>query len=118
MFRRGTQGRITHAIIFDEAHRASKLRLLPTMAKECRKYGISLILASQEARDFDESLYSAVANYLALHVTENDARAIARHCVDSDLKNHTADRLKALPRYEALFFSEGKRRPIHTRLTT
>jgi DNA phosphorothioation-dependent restriction protein DptH len=56
MFRRGRQERITHAVIFDEAHRASRLRLLPTMAKECRKYGLALIVASQEARDFDSGL--------------------------------------------------------------
>jgi hypothetical protein len=40
MFRRGIQHRITHAVVFDEAHRAARLRLIPTMAKECRKYGI------------------------------------------------------------------------------
>lgn len=53
MFRRGTQDRITHAIIFDEAHRAAKLKLIPTMVKECRKYGIAFVVASQEAKDFD-----------------------------------------------------------------
>jgi hypothetical protein len=42
MFRRGPQKRITHSIIFDEAHRAARLPLLPTMAKECRKYGFHL----------------------------------------------------------------------------
>lgn len=50
MFRRGTRDRTTHSLIFDEAHRAARLQLIPTMAKECRKYGISLVLASQEAR--------------------------------------------------------------------
>ena len=49
MFRRGTQPRITHAIIFDEAHRAARLKLIPTMVKECRKYGIAFVVASQEA---------------------------------------------------------------------
>ena len=66
MFRRGVQDRITHALIFDEAHRAAGLKLIPTMAKECRKFGISLVLASQEARDFDVSVFSAIANYLVL----------------------------------------------------
>ncbi|HOL96388.1 MAG TPA: hypothetical protein PLH79_18735, partial [bacterium] len=35
MFRRGIQQRLTHAILFDEAHRAARLKLIPTMAKEC-----------------------------------------------------------------------------------
>jgi hypothetical protein len=40
-------------MIFDEAHRAARLKLIPTMAKECRKYGLSFVVASQEAKDFD-----------------------------------------------------------------
>jgi len=62
MFRRGVQQRITHAVIFDEAHRAARLKLLATMVKECRKYGIAFVVASQEAKDFDPSLFTA-ANY-------------------------------------------------------
>jgi DNA phosphorothioation-dependent restriction protein DptH len=69
MFRRGLQDRITHAVVFDEAHRAAGLKLIPTMAKECRKYGISLVVASQEAKDFNISLFSAIANYLVFRLT-------------------------------------------------
>lgn len=116
MFRRGRPDRITHAIIFDEAHRAAKLKLIPTMAKECRKYGLAMIVASQEARDFDDSLYSAIANYLILRVTDQDARALARNVAPSEIERRTADRLKTLPKYEALFFSESHRQPLHMRL--
>ena len=78
------------------------------MAKESRKYGITLILASQEARDFDTSLFSAIASYLALHVTENDAKTIAKMVVSSDIAKRVIDRLKQLNKYTALFFSEGQ----------
>lgn len=117
MFRRGRPDRITHAVIFDEAHRAAKLKLIPTMAKECRKYGLAMIVASQEAKDFDSSLYSAIANYLILRVTDQDARALARNVAPSEIERRTADRLKTLPKYEALFFSEGQRQPVHLLLT-
>jgi hypothetical protein len=117
MFRRGRPDRITHAVIFDEAHRAAKLKLIPTMAKECRKYGLAMIVASQEAKDFDSSLYSAIANYLILRVSDQDARALARNVAPSEIERRTADRLKTLPKYEALFFSEGQRQPVHLRLT-
>ena len=70
MFKRGPQDRITHVIIFDEAHRAAKLKLIPTMVKECRKYGIAFVVASQEAKDFDPSLFTAIANYLALRLSQ------------------------------------------------
>jgi DNA phosphorothioation-dependent restriction protein DptH len=117
MFRRGRPDRITHAVIFDEAHRAAKLKLIPTMAKECRKYGLAMIVASQEAKDFDSSLYSAIANYLILRVTDQDARALARNVAPSEIERRTADRLKTLPKYEALFFSEGQRHPVHLQLS-
>ena len=103
MFRRGVQQRITHAIVFDEAHRASRLKLIPTMAKECRKYGIALILASQEAKDFDDSLYSAVGNFLVLKVAEPDARRLAKNLVSSDQEKRTSDRMKQLPKFQAMF---------------
>ena len=116
MFRRGRQERITHAIIVDEAHRAAKLKLLPRMAKECRKYGLCLALASQGARDFDSSLYEAVGSYLVLRVTEADARVLARNTGASTDQQRTADRLKGLPPYSALFFSTNTQRPIAVKL--
>jgi hypothetical protein len=87
------------------------------MAKECRKYGLAMIVASQEARDFDSSLYSAIANYLILRVTDQDARTLARNVAPSEIERRTADRLKTIPKYEALFFSEGHRQPVHLYLT-
>jgi hypothetical protein len=116
MFSRGTQERLTHAIVFDEAHRAGRLKLLPTMAKECRKYGLALIVASQEARDFDPGLFAAIGSYLVLRVTDNDARIMSKNAAGSDLQRTIADRLKALPKYEGLFFSELYPRPVQARL--
>ena len=111
MFRRGLRDRITHAVIFDEAHRAARLKLIPTMAKECRKYGVSLVLASQEARDFDVSVFSAIANYLVLHLTEVDARFLVRNVATSQQERALIDRIKQMERFKGLFFAEGKSRP-------
>jgi hypothetical protein len=112
MFRRGTQSRITHAVIFDEAHRAARLKLIPTMAKECRKYGLSFVVASQEAKDFDSSLFTAVANYLALRVNESDAKLMAKIFAPSDKVTLYADRIKQMAKFKAWFYSEGMRAPI------
>lgn len=112
MFRRGTQDRITHCLIFDEAHRAARLQLIPTMAKECRKYGISLVLASQEARDFHGSLFSAIANYLVLRLTEADAKALARNIATSDQERMLIDRIKQMDRFRAFYCSEGLKKPL------
>ena len=104
MFRRGLQDRITHALIFDEAHRAAGLKLIPTMAKECRKYGISLVLASQEARDFNISVFSAIANYLVLRLNEADAKSLVRNVSNSQQERALMDRIKQMDRFKALYF--------------
>ena len=111
MFRRGTQTKITHSVIFDEAHRAARLTLIPTMAKECRKYGISLVLASQEARDFHPSLYSAIANYLVLRVTETDAKVLVRNVSGSDQERTLIDKIKQMEKFRALYFTERQKKP-------
>lgn len=118
MFRRGVQQRLTHAVIFDEAHRAAKLKLIPRLAKECRKYGIALALASQGVRDFDGALFEAVANYLVLRVTEADARTLARNTGPTVEQQRTTDRLKALEPYHAMFFSSASPKPISLRLNS
>jgi len=111
MFRRGIQQRVTHAVVFDEAHRAARLTLIPTMAKECRKYGVSLVLASQEARDFHVSLFSAIANYLVLRVTEADAKSLVRNVSSSDQERALIDKIKQMERFKALYFCEQRRKP-------
>tara|TARA_R110002124_G_scaffold16882_6_gene71414 strand:- start:20117 stop:25132 length:5016 start_codon:yes stop_codon:yes gene_type:complete len=118
MFRRGVQQRLTHAVIFDEAHRAAKLKLIPRLAKECRKYGLALALASQGVRDFDGALFEAVANYLVLRVTEADARTLARNTGPTVEQQRTTDRLKALEPYHAMFFSAASQKPISLRLSS
>ncbi|AHF86629.1 hypothetical protein RLEG3_12220 [Rhizobium leguminosarum bv. trifolii WSM1689] len=118
MFRRGVQNRLTHAIIFDEAHRAAKLKLIPQFAKECRKYGLALALASQGAKDFSPTLYEAVGSYLTLRVTEVDAKALARNAASTGDQSRVTDRLKSLEPYNALFFSTATSNPRSVRLLT
>jgi DNA phosphorothioation-dependent restriction protein DptH len=117
MFRRGIQNRITHAVVFDEAHRAAGLTLIPTMAKECRKYGISLVVASQEAKDFNISLFSAIANYLVLRLTDVDAKALVRNVASSQQERVLIDKIKQMERFRAFYFCEGKNRPSIVNLT-
>jgi hypothetical protein len=116
MFARGRKNRLTHAIIFDEAHKASRLKLIPTMAKECRKFGLSLILASQESKDFDPAVFTAIANYLTLRVTEDTARHLSKMTVAHDRQRSVSDRLKQLAKYHALWLCEGRKTPIQIAL--
>ncbi len=111
MFIRGVKKGICNAVIFDEAHKASKLTLVGRMGKECRKYGISLIVASQEVKDFSASLFAAVSNYLLLRMTDTDARVAAKNVAPTETVIRVTDRLKAMPKHHAMFFSEGSSRP-------
>ncbi len=117
MFKRGPWPCLTHAIVFDEAHRAAKLKLIPTMAKECRKFGLSLILASQEIKDFDPSLFAAVSNSLTLRLLEADAQQMAKNFgISYDKVKLYADRIKQMPKFQALFNREGLREPVKVAL--
>lgn len=118
MFRRGVQDRITNVLIFDEAHRAAGLKLIPTMAKECRKYGISLVLASQEARDFNTSLFSAIANYLVLRLTDSDAKALVRNVSTAKQERTLIDQIKQMPQFKGLYFGEGGSRATSVALSS
>ncbi len=116
MFRRGPQQRITHAVIFDEAHKAARLKLLGSMVKECRKYGIAFVVASQEAKDFDPSLFTAIANYLALRLNEVDAKLMAKSFASADHVKLVADRIKQMPKYQAMYYGEGLHAATRIRL--
>lgn len=111
MFQRGISNTITHAIVVDEAHRAAKLKLIPTLAKECRKYGVSLVLASQEARDFHKSVFSAIANYLVLRMTETDAKSLVKNVASSEHQRTLVDQIKQMDRFKAFYFSSHGTRP-------
>lgn len=116
MFSRGIQDRITHAVVMDEAHRAARLTLIPTMAKECRKYGVSLVLASQEAKDFHASVFSAIANYLVLRLNEPDAKALVKNVASSAQQSSLLDKIKQMERFKAFYFSTNRARPSHVDL--
>ena len=107
MFLRGEKEDITHAIIFDEAHKASKLHLIPKMAKECRKFGISLVLASQETKDFDDSLFNTIGNYLSLSLNETDARKLVANSMPNVSQREIIDKVKTLDKWQALYMSVG-----------
>ena len=61
-------------------------------------------------------VFSAIATYLCMRVTEQDAKFISRNVVASDIEKQTIDSLKQLERYKALFFREGDAAPRHVAL--
>ena len=115
-------GSLTVSMTIDQkvgdAYRAAESKFIPTMAKECRKYGISLMLASQEARDFNVSLFSAIANYLVLRLTEADAKSLVRNVASSQHERTLMDKIKQMARFKALYFCEGRSKPYTVNLSS
>ena len=66
---------------------------------------------SQEAKDFNVSLFSAIANYLVLRLTETDAKTLVRNVASSQQERALIDKIKQMDRFKALYFCEGKSRP-------
>jgi len=69
------------------------------------------VLASQEARDFDPSVFSAVANYLILRSNVVDAKFLVRNVADSRQEKRLIDKVKGMDKFRALYFSERKSHP-------
>jgi hypothetical protein len=62
-------------------------------------------------KDFDDSMFSAIASYLALRTSEPDARRMAKIFVPSDKLALSTDRIKQTEKYNGWFYSEGMRKP-------
>ena len=116
MFIRGIQEKITHVIIFDEAHKAFKLDLIPKFIKECRKYGISFILASQELRDFNNSVTPNIGNFLSLRINDSDSKLMSKLISGSQDNNKISDSLKNLEKYHGYFYDINSKSKRPTKL--
>lgn len=68
-------------------------------------------------KDFDDSLFTAVASYLALRVNESDAKKMARVMAPSDKIALYADRIKQTEKYRAWYLTEGMKVPVNTKLS-
>ena len=67
------------------------------------------MVASQEAKDFHTSLFSAIANYLVLRLNEPDAKVLVRNVASSDRERVLVDKIKDMDRFHAMYFSEGEK---------
>lgn len=103
MFRRGVQKSITHVIIIDEAHRLSRLKLLPEFAREARKYGIALLLASQRLSDFSDDLISNIGSLLFFRANEDDAKAAGKYLGSAAQSKAWSDQVKQLAPHTAIY---------------
>lgn len=103
-------------LVYEEAHkyvpnsdlarfRASKLSI-ERIAKEGRKYGVTLLLSSQRPSEISETIFSQCSNFLAMRLTNpSDQNYVARLLPDT--LGNLCDKLPTLSVGEALLIGES-----------
>ena len=111
-------------LVCDEAHRylprdetlgfEPTRRAISRIAKEGRKYGVSLCLVTQHVSEISERILSQCSTILALRLSSETDQAFVRRT----LTDNAAGLLSALPtlqRQEAIAFGEGVPHPMRIR---
>ncbi|WP_406075319.1 helicase HerA domain-containing protein [Micromonospora sp. NBC_01638] len=77
MFRWGEGGGMRLAVVLDEAHRLAKDVTLPKLMKEGRKYGISVVVASQGLEDFRRQVLENAGTKIVFRTNFPASKAVA-----------------------------------------
>ena len=77
MFRWGYANRLQLAIVLDEAHRLAKDITLPKLMKEGRKFGISVIVASQGIADFHPDVLGNAGTKVIFRMNYPESRKVS-----------------------------------------
>ncbi len=77
MFRWGYVQQLRLAIVLDEAHRLAKDITLPKLMKEGRKFGISVIVASQGMGDFHPDVLSNAGTKIIFRMNYPESRKVS-----------------------------------------
>ena len=103
-------------LVYEEAHkyvpnsdlakfRASKLSI-ERIAKEGRKYGVTLLLSSQRPSEISETIFSQCSNFLAMRLTNPSDQSYVARLLPDTLGN-LCDQLPTLGAGEALLIGEA-----------
>ena len=90
MLMKGVTKKLRLMVVIDEAHKLCGDETIISLVKEARKYGLGLILSSQETRDFHPSVFANTGTLVALGLEDADATVMARHLGLIDKKQQTA----------------------------
>jgi DNA helicase HerA-like ATPase len=103
-------------LVYEEAHkyvpnsdmarfRASKVSI-ERIAKEGRKYGVTLLLSSQRPSEISETIFSQCSNFLAMRLTNPSDQSYVARLLPDTLGN-LCDKLPTLGAGEALLIGES-----------
>ena len=103
-------------LVYEEAHKyapksqrsryRASLIAIERVAKEGRKYGISLLIASQRPSEISETIFSQCSNFLAMRLTNPDDQSYVKRLLPDTLGNLTSS-LPAMECGEALLIGDA-----------
>lgn len=96
--------RLRQLIVFDEAHRVLGSSSLEAFSRECRAYGVGLLLSSQNPEDFPSVVKSNLATRI-LHGNGADASSVAAIRGVAGLADSAAERIAGLGLFNAILVS-------------
>ena len=87
----GGPGRLRSYVVLDEAHRLAIAHTSPVerLLREGRKFGVGLLLASQQPQDFDELVFNNSATQVVFQVDDSTgrlARRLSRKASNNDTR--------------------------------
>ena len=97
-------GTIRQAIVVDEAHRILYAQFLPRFSRECRAFGVSLIMSSQYPTDFPVDISASMATKI-IHGNDKDKGKV-RNIIDLLALTGQEDTVGGLKMFEAFFSNE------------
>jgi uncharacterized protein len=114
------------SIFCDEAHlympnnhpsgiEGSSLRLFERIAKEGRKYGVSLVVVSQRPSEVNKTILSQCSNFIAMRLTNPDDQNIIKRLFPDNLEGF-ADTLPTLDIGEALVLGDSVLLPTRIKI--
>jgi DNA helicase HerA-like ATPase len=97
-------------VVLDEAHRLAMSDGSPVqrILREGRKFGVGVILASQQPEDFDTVAYTNTATKLAFHLFDDSGRVVKqlrRRATEGMSVEQLAKTMSSLPRGSAYVIS-------------
>jgi uncharacterized protein len=103
-------------LVFEEAHKyaprsdmaryRASLTAIERVAKEGRKYGITLLIASQRPSEVSETIFSQCSNFVAMRLTNPDDQTYVKRLLPDTLGNLMMN-LPSLEAGEALLMGEA-----------
>lgn len=113
---KGTANELPFLLVFEEAHNyiprtegakyGSVKKAIERVAKEGRKYGISLMIVSQRPSEISETVFSQCNNFVAMRLTNpTDQQYVKRLMPDS--LNGITDSLSSLEQREAIIIGDS-----------